>query len=802
MDSQEIIDQRRVANKKNYFILSETNSYIKEENKLYLELVEGKVLLEFLTADIFRVVMGQRNNLDEASTPAIIEHNLSYSDFTVTEEKDELIIITDSLEIRIDQAQFGLRVYDLAGNLINADYQQGALGWQQDEVKAWKSLAEQERFYGLGEKTGFLDKRGKEYEMWNTDTFNPHVTETDPLYQSIPFLIGFKQGQAYGIYFDNSYKSYFDLGKGGKDYYSFSAEGGKLDYYFINGPSLKEVVSAYTDITGQMPLPPKWALGYHQSRYSYNPEEEVKELVQKFRTKDIPCDVIHLDIHYMNQYRVFTWNENEFPNPKEMLTELAESGFKVVNIIDPGVKKDPDYEIYQQGVKNDYFCKYLDGKQFIGSVWPGECAFPDFSQAEVRKWWGDCHQPLLEQGVKGIWNDMNEPAIFRDYLKDPTMDLAIVHNNDGDFASHKKFHNLYGLLEGQATYQGLKRNLDNERPFVLTRAGFAGIQRYAAVWTGDNRSFWEHLHLTMPMLMNMGLSGISFAGSDVGGFAYDSNGELLTRWTQLGTFMPFFRNHSAINTLYQEPWQFGAEYEAVIRKYIKLRYRFLNHLYNLFYQCTKTGLPVMRPLVMEFPEDEQTYNLSDQFMVGDSILVAPVYRPDSRKRLVYLPEGEWYDFWTQKKYQGGQSIIADAPLAKLPIFVKAGSIIALTNAMNYVGEQEIEALELNFYLTKQIENGSYTIYEDDGSSFDYQSGEYNLCEITYHLTDDQLEIKLREKQDDYQPEYDSYRFRLYLAGFEVEEVYVEGEQVDNWSYEAGFLELEVASSITEVKVVY
>ena len=799
MNSSEIIDRGASNTGNNYFILSKLLDYQQAENRLFLRLAEGSVVLEFLTSDIIRVIMAKRDNqVDFKSTPAVVDHVWEYNNFEITDRSEGLEIRTESLKILVNKTNFSLSFYDLDGNLIHQDYNDYALGWSGDEVRAWKKLKPQERFYGLGEKTGYLDKRGREYTMWNTDTFNPHVPSTDPLYQSIPFLIGFNQGRSYGIYFDNSYKTHFDLGLNSKEYYSFWAEGGKLDYYFINGSNIKEIIKSYTDLTGRMPLPPKWSLGYHQSRYSYYPEAEVRKVARQFREKDIPCDVIHLDIHYMDEYKVFTWDEKEFAQPKQMLSDLNEDGFKVVTIIDPGVKKDPRYKLYQEGIKHDYFCKYLDGEHYIAKVWPGDCTFPDFTKAEVRKWWGDQHQLLLDQGVKGIWNDMNEPGIFS---KTSTMDLEVVHDNDGDMGTHRRFHNLYGLLEGQATYEGLKRYNSEKRPFVLTRAGFSGIQRYSAVWTGDNRSFWIHLELAIPMLMNMGLSGISFCGTDVGGFSDNSDGELLTRWIQLGLFMPFFRNHCAINNINQEPWAFGKVYEGIIRKYIKLRYRFLTHLYNLFYQSHQSGLPVMRPLVLEYPEDEKTYNLSDQFMVGDSILVAPVYQPDRSERMVYLPKGNWYDFWTGKSYQGQTHIIAKAPLETMPIFIKAGAILPLAPAMNYVGEEKVEKLEFNVYLNTDIREGKYRLYEDDGLSFAYQQGRYNLKEFKYHYYNDRLEVSIDTVVDGYQLEYSSYLIRFRNLNLKPSVVLIDGMKSSKWEYNDGDLELsvEVESSKIEIK---
>ena len=527
-----------------------------------------------------------------------------------------------------------------------------------------------DHFYGFGEKTGFLDKRGEKMTMWNTDVYAPHNPEIDALYQSIPYFMTVRNGNAHGIFFDNTGKTVFDM-KSSTESYSFSAETGQLDYYVFAGPTPKAVLEQYTEITGKMPLPPKWTLGYHQSRYSYKNEQEVRELVNNFKAKGIPLDAIYLDIHYMDGYRVFTFDEARFPNPKGLLEDLKEAGIHVVPIVDPGVKEDPEYSVYQEGINEDYFCKYIEGNIYYGDVWPGNSAFPDFTNDDVREWWGEKHKFYTDLGVEGIWNDMNEPAVFNETK---TMDVKVMHDNNGDPKTHRQLHNVYGFLMGEATYEGMKKELDGNRPFLLTRAGYAGVQRYASVWTGDNRSFWEHLQMALPMCMNLGISGVPFSGPDVGGFAHDSNGELLARWTQFGTFTPYFRNHSVLESIHQEPWSFGEEYEQVIKEAIQERYVWLPYLYTLFQEASVTGMPVMRALLLEYPDDKNVFNLSDQFMIGSDIIVAPILTPDTNYRVVYLPEGNWINHSTEEVLEGNQHILAYAPIDTIPIFIKEGSI--------------------------------------------------------------------------------------------------------------------------------
>ena len=781
---------------KRYFSTGKLVDYKRNENNLILEYSRTKIALEFIEEGIVRVLKEKDEKLDFSSTYAVLDGNLDYNHYQILDKKEKLIVRTENLDIKISKDSFSLAFYEKNGDLIHKDANE-AIKWNKDEVWAKKITNDKENFYGLGEKTGFLNKKGKKYTMWNTDVFEAHIESTDPLYISIPFYLATDRDKSYGIYFDNSYKSFFDFRVNENREYSFGAQGGKLDYYFIKGREVKDVIRKYTKITGRMNLPPKWSLGYHQSRYSYGSTEEVKELANKFRENDIPCDVIHLDIHYMDDYRVFTWDENNFPEPEKLMNDLKEDGFKVVNIIDPGVKKDPDYEVYKEGMKNDHFCRYLDGELFTGDVWPEESVFPDFTSKKVRKWWAGLHKDLLDSGVKGIWNDMNEPAVFNDTY---TMDLEVMHENDGDPYLHKRFHNQYALLEAMGTYQGIKKYKE-ERPFVLSRAGFSGIQRYAATWTGDNRSIWDHLKLAVPMLMNMGISGLSFSGTDIGGFTGDSNGELLTRWTQLGTFMPFFRNHSSLYTKSQEPWAFAEKYEKIIKKFIELRYKFMPHIYNLFYKTSQKGIPVMRPLFMEFPDEQKAYEISYQFMVGDSILAAPVYEPKKDKKLIYLPEGNWVNYFSDKNYEGKQYIVEDTPLATMPLYIKNGSILVMGEKINYIGEKERNYLEIVNYLDENIPKNSYTLYEDDGISYNYQEGKYNLKKFSYKKSKEKIEFDINYKENNYKTDYKKYLIRLKNINFKPDKITFKGNKVKDWEYKLKENELTLKIKAEEGNIV-
>jgi len=595
------------------------------------------------------------------------------------------------------------------------------------QTKCTIETHEDSHYYGLGEKTGFLDKKGERYDMWNSDVYEPHVPDIDALYQSIPWLIHYRYGApASGILLDDPGRTTFDMRSGGDDRIIISSENGNLDLYVLEGPELKDVVKRYATLTGRPPMPPRWAIGFQQSRYSYMSQEELLSVARTMREKRIPCDVLYLDIHYMEEYKVFTWDTERFPDPRGMIAELAEMGFKVVPIVDPGVKKDPRYPVYAEGVRNGCFCTKLEGDLFIGDVWPGPSAFTDYTDKAAAEWWGDLHRHYIDYGIHGIWNDMNEPSVFG--VPSKTMDLDVVHRNEGNPKTHGEWHNLYGMLMSKATYEGMARNLNGERPFVLTRAGYAGIQRYAAVWTGDNRSYWEHMAMSIPMVLNLGLSGVAFTGPDIGGFSHHSSGELLARWTQLGSLYPFCRNHSAIDTIRQEPWLFGERVEAVCRDYLSLRYKLMPYLYSLFYEASSAGLPIVRPLLLEYPQDRNVSNLCDQFLLGKDVLVAPVLRPGTPSRSVYLPEGIWYDYWTGEKHEGGRSILAETPLEKMPIYVRAGAIIPEQALTQHANERPEGPTKLTVYSGGE---GSFSLFEDDGRTFGYEKGAYRLRDFEW-----------------------------------------------------------------------
>jgi len=528
--------------------------------------------------------------------------------------------------------------------------------------------------------------------------------------------------------------------------YSFGAEGGELNYYFFYGPDPKKVINRFTELVGRMPLPARWAIAYHQCRYSYYPESMVRFIADNFRQRHIPCDALFLDIHYMDGYRVFTWDKTRFPDPPKMLSDLRTEGFRVVTIVDPGIKVDPNYSAYQQGLAGNYFVKKPDGTIFVGKVWPGESAFPDYTDEKVRTWWGSLYQGLLNDGIAGIWNDMNEPSVFE--VPSKTMDLDEVHYDNGLHSPHAKIHNVYGMLMSEGTRDGMLAARPNERPLVITRDTYAGGQRYAAVWTGDNSSTWDHLRLSFPEMMNMGLSGLALVGADIGGFAVGAAPELYTRWLEAGVFYPYCRTHTAFGNPNQEPWSYGNKLEEINRKSIQLRYRLLPYLYNAFHDAAQTGLPVMRPLLLDYPDDPTGVSQETEFLFGDDLLVAPIVRGGETEREVYLPRGVWYDFWTTRRYAGPSTVMVDAPLDHIPVFVRGGAIVPTQQVVEYTDQAPINPLTFEIYPDG---SSSREYYEDDGLSFDYQRGVSLDERLTASVNDHEVSIAVTARQGSYKP---------------------------------------------------
>lgn len=714
-------------------------SWEKRENKICIRFEKGDGEIRILSDKIIQVF----SNLEGKILPskAVKGDKTIASTWTVAEKDDALIIKTKELTVKVYD-DFFVDFYLLNGRVLCRDYRgertplyrtsetrvdlliaEGHEVLAEEKPDAFsvaKIIEGDEAFYGLGDKTGPLDKRGYEYDMWNTDEPKTHVDFYKALYKSVPFSIVLRKDAVFGLFFDNACYTRFDLGKESENYYYYAAKGGNLNYYFIYGEEMPDVIKGYTYLTGTSPLPQKWTLGYHQSRWGYLSTEDIEYVAENMRKHGVPCDAIHLDIDYMNEYRVFTFHPERFKDLKETSAKLAKVGFKLISIIDPGVKAEDGYFVYEEGKANDYFAKTPAGKIYENAVWPGDSVYPDFGKTEVREWWADKHKILTDAGLRGVWNDMNEPSSFKGAIPDDT-----VFTEEDIRSDHAHVHNVYGHYECQATYDGLKKH-DGRRPFVLTRAAYAGTQKYAFAWTGDNQSIWAHLQMAIPQLCNLGLSGMALSGTDIGGFTGDTTKELLIRWVQLAVFTPFMRNHSQWGTRMQEPWQFDGETLLIYRKAVKLRYKLLPYIYDLCYETEKTGMPIMRPLVLHYEKDESVRNLNGEFLLGEALLVAPVIEAGARMKAVYLPEGEWYDYYTGERYEGKRWILREAPLDICPLYVKAGTVIPVWEEQSYVGEKDTDTV---LRLEAFSGDASWVHIQDNGEDFDYRLGKYNLYQI-------------------------------------------------------------------------
>lgn len=655
-------------------------------------------------------------------------------------------------------------------------------------VSLRKRLHPREGLFGFGQRTCGLDRRGNRFSHWTEDPPGPHNRAMDNLYQAHPLFMALRPGLAWGLLLHSTWFSRFDAGCSQWDELEIFTLGGELDYYLLYGPTPREFVDRLTRLTGRPALPPRWSLGYHQSRWGYGSEGEVRHLVAEFRQRGIPLDAVHLDIDHMRGYRSFTWDPQRFPQPARLLRDLRRSGVRAVTIVDPGIKVEfgKGYGVAEEMATTGMALENPDGSPWTGYCWPDAVMFPDFTRAEVREWWGCRVQALGELGVSGVWNDMNEPSVFQRPFStgmgdgQRPMPLGLRHGGAEESAPHAEVHNLYGTLMSQAAYEGLLRAGPEVRPWVLTRSAFIGIQRYAASWMGDNTSWWEHLQMSLPQLASMGLCGSPHVGVDIGGFFGHCTPELFARWIQLGAFYPFMRNHTARGTAPQEPWAFGPEVEEIARRAIRLRYRLLPYLYTLAVEAHRTGAPILRPLLYEFPEDVEGWRVDDQAMVGPSLLVAPVVHPGRTYRLVYLPEGCWYDFWTGQRHQGPAALVVQAPLWRIPVFIRGGGALPLGPERHSTAEP---LGELTWDVYPAGETSSWTLVEDDGETFAYRLGAVAETEISCREDPQRVVVRLGERRGSWAPAPRKLSFRIHCTRRPVQ-VLLDRRELSTWSWDA------------------
>lgn len=747
-------------------------SVTKLENGIKLNLGNQNAFIRLLTSDIAKISLLNKGD-SEYTSPGIDKTDWKKPNFRVKETRNNIVLITDSITIDIKKSPFGIRYLDKNGKVINEDANQG-MGYENGKPYIFKKADKDENFYGLGEKADGLNKRGKTEAIWHQDPF-PY--ESRYLYEAVPFFIGLKDKKAYGILFDNTYRTYYDFAKESDDYYYFYADGGKLTYYFFNGPNIKNVLDRYTDLTGKLNLPPEWALGFQQSSWSYN-QKDAEEVAKTYREKNIPADGIMFDIGWMDDYKAFTWGKN-VPDPNGLKNTFDNLNFKLTNIFDPAIRAIPGYSVYEDGTKKDLWVKNPDGSNLMGKLWPWDLSgepnsvYPNFMSQKTRDWWSMQYKPMFDSGVDGIWNDVNEPVSFiaKDHWTLPLN--AVFQDDNGKKYTHEEVHNIFPLMEEQASYNAFKYLKPNVRPFILSRSGYTGIQRYAAIWTGDNHSTWEHMKLSISMNSNIGLAGAPFVGNDIGGFTKNILGgeictpELFARWVEMGAFLPFARDHynndgdspgEKQNINRQEPWQFGQEVEDISRKYINMRYELMPYLQNAFKQAHETGNLIQQPLVYQFQNDPNTYNNEDQFMFGDSIMIAPIVTKGATSRSIYLPKDtKWVDYWTGEKYDGGQTITKQAALDTLPIYVRQDSIIPRREVQQYAGEKPLKNLILDTYLDH---DASYSYYQDDGSTENYKKGQFNVTDFNIEKKSNHIEFEQNKKTQKYKSDIESYTLKL------------------------------------------
>jgi alpha-glucosidase len=786
---------RASINSKYHVGLGAVTSLARIERGLQLAVGAEQFRAEVIRADVLRLKISRNGQFDEAPTYAADFALPGAVSFQVTESADTITLETAELKLVIWRAWFGLAVYRADGSAVFEDAfgpSGRSSGYQQlnDSFILTRRIGRHDAIYGLGEKTGKFDRRGRNFILWNTDvlaegvlklnrlseadqSLNGFSTSFDPYYTAIPFFYHCRthanSAAISGSFLDNGYKSNFEFEA--KDIYRVEFHGGQYTEYVFAGPSMKHVLEGYTFITGRISLPPLWALGHHQCRWHDYTADDVLRIGQQYRDRQIPCDVLWLDIEYMNGYRVFTWNTEKFPNLPDLLAKAKAQKLRLITIVDPGVKFEPGYPVFDEGIAKNLFCKTEAGNVYIGQVWPGRSAFPDFSKAEARAWWGKLNAEHIASGIAGIWNDMNEPATGE------VAPFAMRFDRDGANHPHERFHNQYGLLMAMGTHEGLLAAEPELRTFILSRAGFSGIQRYAAQWLGDNCAEWSHIAMSVPMTAGMGVSGQAFIGGDIPGFISSPSGELAARWAQYGSLTPFCRYHSGFGEPDKYPWSFGPGTEKLARAAIELRYRLLPYIYSAFVLASETGAPVQRPFVFDFQHDRQARETEDAYLLGEALLVAPVMEAGCTARHVYLPPGSWLDFHTGERHEGGQFITAAAPLNRIPVFARGGYVIPMYEQPPLsTMDHHPELLELQVIVPGEDGETHCELQEDDGLTHAYRRGALLRTKFSVVRRGAQVSVTAVSSGMGF-PEHCRTRFRFVLRGFNGDRALLNGRQI-------------------------
>ena len=706
-----------------------------------------RVKVTALTDSILRVRVAREGAFAEDSSwavPAAVRHQST----AVVPTPDGFQ--TKAMVVHVDPKTLRLSATDLTGTTI-ADDQPEPMKFEAKRFTLRKVLPIDQHIFALGDKTGPLDRRGGTFVDWDTDAYG-FAPSSDPIYKSIPFYIGVNNdGRAYGLFLDNSWRVSFDFGHKDASTIEIGAPDGPIDYYLIAGPTVAEVVRRYTDLTGKPPLTPEWALGYQQSRWGYKSDAEIRGIADHLRSDRIPADVIWMDIDYQDRDRPFTVNATSFPDLRKLNTDMNAKGIRLVAITDLHVAYLPNqgYAPFDTGMAGHHFVRKADGGLYVAPVWPGPSVFPDFTRTATRAWWGGLYKDFIADGFAGFWNDMNEPAVFETPTK--TMPLDNIHRVDSDDfagrdATHAEIHNVYGMQNTRGTFDGMAKFRPGVRPFVMTRASYAGGQRYAVTWTGDNSSTWDHLRLCIEQLTNLGLSGFAYSGCDVGGFIGGASPELLTRWYELAAFTPVFRNHSANDAPRAEPWVDGPDHLAIRRRFIEERYRLMPYFYGLAERNSRSGDPIMRPLFYDYPDAlKLDCDQALTFAIGRNLVVAEPARPENpRPQSVCLPAGGWYDYWTGVPVTEHKLKIPPR-LDLVPLFVRAGTILPRQPIVQSTMEPPQGPLQLEVY---PGEGCSGSLYFDDGISV---AGPSLRQEIQCSVTQKGVALRFGARQGSWRP---------------------------------------------------
>ncbi len=772
-----------------YFARFERVTLVKPTPRGFLADIDGELLrVDVIRDGIMRLKISRGGQFDESPTFAVCaDLEAEAPGFCIEQNDEQLSLKTAQITLTIGKNPFRIDAHRADGSVLFETFQdEDGDFWPYATINGeWvvrRKCRVEDAFYGLGEKTGRFNRRGRDFTLWNADVLNPNSAgefkgdrtgiDFDPYYVSIPFFyhhphdhLGQSEAPLAGFFVDNGYRGSYEFSR--SEEYRFGFLGGQYTEYIFAAPSMKQVLADYTDLTGRMAAPPLWALGHHQCRWFKYTQEAVEALATRHREKKIPCDALWLDIEYMDGYRVFTWNEKTFPEPKKMLTRLEKQGFRAITIIDPGVKIEPGYAVFDEAVKRDVLCKTEGGDLYIGQVWPGKTAFPDFATQKARDWWGDLNAAHVQSGLAGIWNDMNEPA-----TGDIQPDAMLF---EGGKSSHARYHNQYGFLMAMGTIDRLRRAMPEKRTFVLSRAGSAGIQRYAANWMGDNCSRWDHLWLSLPMALGFGVSGQPFLGADIGGFVEHSNAELFLRWMQCGVLTPFCRNHSNMGNVDQYAWAFGGVIERLCLDALRLRYRLMPYIYAAFMQSVQSGEPIQKPLVFEFQNDMTTREIDDQYLFGDALLVAPIYEKGVTARQVYLPDETWHDWYSGEKHAGGRFLIAPAPMEHIPLFARGGAVISMwpedvLSTMDY----QPQSMELHVFLPDEDGEFHSFLHEDDGLTFGFQNGAFLRTDFVFRREGSDISLQASVSGAGF-AEFARRQFEIQFHGAVLPTVRVDGQ---------------------------